>query len=386
MMQFWILAILLVLAGMAFVAAPLLMRSREVDVVSEKESNVVYFKEQLAEVASQREQGVLSAEEAGAIERELEKKLLSDVSDTADAMVYNRRRNFGLALGLSLLLPVLAVPVYFQLGALAEIAVTEALVSPDYTRTEQLRALEAWREKRPDNGQALFLLGGRYRSMGEMGKAVDAFRRLYEVTGGSSQAAAELAQTLLLANDRIFTNEISLLYREALARDENNTIALELKGIEAYQQERYQDALQVWQRALATANTPGIRQSLAIGINNVRKILGQEVSEVRVQIALSPDLEELPGETRVIVFARETGTSATLVAMPLRVSDLPREVILNEASGMHGDVHLENVDSLDVFARVSLSGDVSQYDYQGKVTNIDVNGGDVVQLLIDSAS
>ncbi|WP_422410584.1 MULTISPECIES: c-type cytochrome biogenesis protein CcmI [unclassified Endozoicomonas] len=389
MTQFWIIASILTLMGMALVVTPLWFRSRPGadQGVSDKASNIAYFKEQEAELKKQLDQGLLTPEDAEQIRTELEKKLLEDVADKKVKLSYTGSSNKSLALFLAFLIPAMAVPVYLYLGSQTELSVVE-MMNRDVSHEEMISTLEAWSDKRPDNAQAWYMLAGRYMARGEVNKAIDAYKKLYTVTEGSPQASAQLAQVLFLANRNQINGEVRGLYQDALSKDESNTTALGLKGIDAFEQEDYQQAVQAWTKALSFEDDMAARQSLSAGITKARKLMGETVAELRINVELAPELSNLPGKARVIVFARESGAKKPpIAAVPLQVSDLPKEVILDDnAAMMMGSVSLSDTESLDVVARVTLSGDVAQADYQAEVRDVKIKDNGVIQLRIAPAS
>lgn len=390
MTQFWIIATILTLTGMALVMLPLWFRSRRSSDqdVSDKASNIAYFREQEADLTRQRDQGLVTPEDAELIRTELKKKLLEDVNDKEETLSYTSSSSKGLALFLALLIPTMAVPVYLHLGAQTELSVTGMMMNPDASHEEMISALEAWRDKRPDNAQAWYLLAGRYIAKGEVDKAIDAYKTLYTVSEGSPQAAAQLAQVLFLANRNQVNGEVRGLYQDALSKDESNTTALGLKGIDAFEREDYKQAVQAWTKALSIENDMTARQSLSVGITKARKLMGEAVAELRINVELAPELSDLPAQARVIVFARESGVKKPpIAAIPLKVSDLPKEVILDDnAAMMMGASSLSDAESLDVVARITLSGDVAQSDYQAEVRDVKIKDNGVIQLRIAPAS
>lgn len=375
---------------MALVMLPLWFRSRRSSDqdVSDKASNIAYFREQEADLTRQRDQGLVTPEDAELIRTELKKKLLEDVNDKEETLSYTSSSSKGLALFLALLIPTMAVPVYLHLGAQTELSVTGMMMNPDASHEEMISALEAWRDKRPDNVQAWYLLAGRYIAKGEVDKAIDAYKTLYTVSEGSPQAAAQLAQVLFLANRNQVNGEVRGLYQDALSKDESNTTALGLKGIDAFEREDYKQAVQAWTKALSIENDMTARQSLSVGITKARKLMGEAVAELRINVELAPELSDLPAQARVIVFARESGVKKPpIAAIPLKVSDLPKEVILDDnAAMMMGASSLSDAESLDVVARITLSGDVAQSDYQAEVRDVKIKDNGVIQLRIAPAS
>ncbi|WP_062269556.1 c-type cytochrome biogenesis protein CcmI [Endozoicomonas arenosclerae] len=390
MTQFWIIAAVLTVAGMALIVLPLWFRSRRtVDQdVSDKASNIAYFKEQEAELKKQLEQGLITEDDAELIRTELEKKLIEDVADKEEKHSYISSSNKGLALFLAILLPVMAVPIYLHLGAQTELSVTEMMMNPDVSPQEMISTLESWSDKRPESAQAWYMLAGRYMAMGDVDKGINAYKQLYTVTEGSPQAAAQLAQALFLANRNQVNGEVRGLYRDALSKDESNTTALGLKGIDAFEQEDYKQAVQAWTKALSFENDMAARQSLSAGIAKARKLMGETVAEIRVTVELAPELKDLPANARVIVFARESGVrKPPIAAIPLQVGDLPKEVVLDDnAAMMMGTGSLSDAESLDIVARITLSGDAAKADYQAEVRDVKIKDNGVIQLRIAPAS
>ncbi len=391
MTQFWIIVLVLLLASTALIVLPFVGRSRqseeaETDGVSDKESNVAYFREQEAEIRHQQEQSLITKDDADLICAELEKKLLSDVADNQETGDYQTKGNPMLGWAMAILVPVLAIPTYFQLGAQTELDVSRLVRDPDATHFQVIRSLEEWTEKRPENAQAWFMLGGRYMAVRQHDKAVEAYSHLYNVTKGSPQAAAELAQAEFLAAGNNVTKRVRNLYEESLSKDENNPTALGLKGIDAFGQANYREAVTAWTLAMSMESDPSTRQSLAAGISRAKEQLGEPVAEVRVMVELDPELRNLPGNTRVIVFARQPGVRTPIAAIPLQVSDLPREVILDDNAAMMMGGSFSGIESLDVVARISLTGDAASADYEAEVKGIKVMDSDVVQLKIVPAS
>lgn len=385
-MNFWIASILLILAAVALAIMPLLIRQRQASNTSAHNTNIAQFREQLGELEKQLSEGLISEQERDSLKIGLEKNLLVDVvPEEKETAGYDVRPNRGMALALLILIPLLAVPLYWHLGAQTELSVTELMNSAELTGDELLDILENWQERQPENPQALYLLGDRYLVAGRMDEAVKVFQAFYRVSN-SSQGAALLAQALFLQANSQFSPEIGRLVQEALLKDEFNTTALGMQGIAAFEQQDYAMAISSWEKALSVETDPASRLSLSSGIARARSLSGVESPGIRVQVELSPGLS-LPGETRVMVYARASGGSrAPLAIKPVLVSELPREVFLDDSAAMiPGGDRLMEVGRLDVVAMISLSGDVTQADYTAEVKSVDPDSRQVVQLLIRPA-
>lgn len=383
-MNFWFSAGLLIMAAIALAAVPLLVKRRKSSGTSAREANIEQFREQQKELEAQLSQGLIAPALANEMRAELEKKLLSDVP-AGHRKGFDVRPGVVMSALIVLLIPLMALPLYWKLGAQTELQVAEALAKPELNSNSLLETLESWQQKKPDNPQALYLLGGRYLALGRMEDSVHAFRRFYQLTD-SDQGAAQLAQVLYLKNNSQFDAEVSQLLHEALTRNEFNTTALGMQGIAAFGLKDYAGALAAWDKAFSVETDPEARESLLTGINQAKKMLGEPLPSLRVMVSLAPELQSLPGNTRVMVFARAAEGRMPLAVKPVLVSELPGEVVLDESTAMMmGGSKLSETELLDVVATISLSGDVMNPDYKGEVKSVRPESKEVVELLIEPA-
>ena len=160
MMDFWIIAALLVVVAAACILWPLL-RKKEAEVVdvSEKNQNIDSFREQLTELDSQLQAGLVSDQNHHRLKTELEKKLVDEIEQTEKLAARSDRKTPVFAWVLAILIPILALPLYWKMGAQTELQVQEALFSGSSTPEYLGSLLEDWVEKKPGNDKAMFLLG-----------------------------------------------------------------------------------------------------------------------------------------------------------------------------------------------------------------------------------
>lgn len=326
-MEFWLVAALLIAIAVLVSVWPLIkpVVSAPGEDESEESANVASFRDQMADLDWQLQQGLVSAGEAERLKLELRQKLADELGDGQPASPYSLLKKPGFALLIALIIPVSTVLLYFKLGATTEIAVVNAMNNGNLNGEQVETVLKEWVAKRPENNQALFMLGSHYLRTGKLEEAVNTYRHLASISNGHPQVTAELAQVLFLSSNNVVTPEIRELYLQTLLKDSQNTTALGLKGIDAFTRGNYQDAIAAWQLALTHEVDPAARQSLSAGINQARAMLGDTVVALRVMIDLAPELGELPDDARVVVFARPAGDAKQppLVAVPLSVGDLP---------------------------------------------------------------
>ncbi|USE38615.1 c-type cytochrome biogenesis protein CcmI [Endozoicomonas sp. SCSIO W0465] len=390
MMEFWFVATLLIAIAVLISVWPLLKPSVSVPDESESEEsvNVASFRDQLADLDWQLQEGLVSIEEAEKLTLELKKKLADELGDEQHAGAYSVLKKPGFALLIALVVPVFAVLLYFKLGATTEIAVVNAMKNGQLNSEQVETVLKDWVAKRPENNQALFMLGSHYLRAGKLDEAVNTYRHLAGISNGHPQVTAELAQVLFLSSNNVVTPEVRELYQQTLQKDSQNTTALGLQGIDAFANGFYREAVAAWQRALTHEVDPAARQSLSSGINQARSMLGDAVVALRVMIDLAPGMDELPDDARVVVFARPAGDvkQPPVVAVPLNVGDLPREIVLDDNSAMiMGGQLLSSIDSLDITARISLTGNVMSPDYQVQAKGVKTTASEPVRLIFTPA-
>ncbi len=389
-MEFWLIAALLIAIAVLISVWPLIKPAVSAldDTESEESVNVASFRDQMADLDWQLAQGLVSSDEVEKLKLELKQKLADELGDEQQASAYSLLKKPGFALLIALIVPVSAVFLYFKLGATTEIAVVNALNNGNLNGEQVETVLKEWVAKRPENNQALFMLGSHYLRTGKLEEAVKTYRHLARISNGHPQVTAELAQVLFLSSNNVVTPEIRELYQQTLLKDSQNTTALGLKGIDAFTRGNYQEAITAWQLALTHEVDPAARQSLSAGINQARSMLGDTVVALRVMIDLAPELGELPDDARVVVFARPAGDAKQppLVAVPLSVGDLPREVLLDDNSAMMmGGQLLSSIESLDITARISLTGNVMSPDYQVQAKGVKTTATEPVRLTFTPA-
>lgn len=387
----WVLVTGLVVIAVALVVLPLVSRidKQQVEAAGldkQQQENVASYREQLVDMEQRVADGVLPQAEAEQQKTELKQKLLGDT-----ALPENTKKpafvssGLAVALCLAVLIPVVTLILYNQLGAKTELRVFQLLQNPNVSYDAVTAGIERWAEEDPNNDQALYLLGSHYLSAGRLKDAVTAFRKLYDITGPHAQISAQLAQVVFLVNDRSVDAEVRRLYNESLASDPGNTTALGLKGIDAFEQQQYTEAVKAWQAALVNEQDLQARRALASGIYEARKMRGDNLPQVTVKVAIAPELTSLPASTRVIVFARESGVSNTppLAAVPTTVGELPAEIVLDDTSAMMmGGRSFSDVSSVDIAALITLSGDALKADYKAEVKGVALNTKKPVTLKI----
>jgi len=409
----WTGIALLTALAVAFVLLPLL-RTRQLAQEEEAEDrdhqNIDIFRERLAELEQERAVGNLGEADFADLKVELERNLLQDVDSTSGRRRTGKpgRGQWFAALLMALILPAAALGIYWQLGSAPKLQLAlEHRASPDPfngrtpTLAEAVAQLEHELQLNPENPEGWYLLGTTYLGQQRYDDSVSAFARVLELLPKDAPQYAgvlgQYAQALYFANGGQMTDRARRQVEAALAIDPQEVTSLGLLGIDAFEGQRFAEAIDYWSRALQVAD-PGAKASLRAGITRAQQELrdrGEPVPEVPglepVQIRLAVRLgdgvgRDLAPDQPVFVFARPVGGRMPLAAVRLKVSDLPREVVLDDSQAMSPEARLSSVDEVEVSARISFSGTPAAQsgDLYGTLSPVAVQGNTkVLELVID---
>ena len=398
MSTFWIVAGALTLLVVAALAAPMIGRSRSRARIAPDAANVALYRDQLAELERDREQGVLSEEQYEQARVELDQRLLADVpsgSETpADAASYGSGgawRFVALAA-----IPVVAVLTYLVLGVPESLEgglprQDAAGAGHAQNLAQLVDRLAARLEKNPNDVEAWVLLARSKQMLGQPADAIKALAKAIELEPRAAPLWADLADLLATHANGEWTQPAKDALARSLSLDPAHPKALWLAGSEAFVRSDYAVALKYWEK-LAPLTEPGSEVARAIQANiaEARTLLAggkqppaQPKSDaasstpaaagkdqalkgvVALDAAIAGRVQ--PNDT-VFVFARAAqGPKMPLAIRRITVKDLPYAFALDDSAAMAPGMVISAFDRVIVGARVSRSGDAAPKpgDFEG---------------------
>jgi len=412
MSTLWIGIAALTLVAIGFVFWPLIRHQQlaRSEAVQRQQQNIDIFRERLAELEFERDQGTLAEEEFAILKLELERNLLIDAEDSdaeASPRVRVGQAQLITVTLLALLIPAAAMGLYNHLGRADELAVALSMPAAsgtgegEMTLEQAIAGLEQELAVNPDNPEGWYLLANTRMNMGDFPAGAEALRKVLELLPQEApqypRVMGQLAQALYFANEGQMTDEVRDQIRATLARDPDEISALGLLGIDAFEQQDFNAAIEHWSKALAGADGQAA-ESLRSGIERARAELearGEPVpevaevapAEVKLQVSLSAELaaQAQPDQT-VFIYARPVGGRMPLAAARYKVSDLPLELVLDDSMAMMPQARLSLHDQVEVGARISLSGapQASRGDLESRPQQVSTREqGKAVTLVID---
>lgn len=413
MTELWLgIALLSVLAA-AFVLYPLYKARTSQAVIAEdvdrRALNIDIFQERLAELDDEFSAGNLDQENYDALKLELERNLLQDVDETTESVkesVSVTRQMIVTALLLAILVPSVGLVLYQQYGRADDLSL--ALNQPadpfngqQPTLEQAVTELQSRLGNDPGNPEGWYLLANTYMGMQRYQDAAESYAKTLKYLPQDAPQYAgvngQYAQALFFANQGQMNEQIRAEVDKTLSLEPFEITALGLLGIEAYESERYEDAIGFWRKALQNASAEQA-ESLKSGLRSAReKLIAAGVSvpdmpelesvKLRLAVSIKPELmDRVKPDQPVFVFARPVGGRMPLAAVKLTVADLPTEVVLDDSLAMQPELRLSMAETVEVAARISTSGELraAAGDLSGILPSVVLNEQtDILNLTID---
>lgn len=413
MIGFWIAAGLLLTGALLFIVPPLLAgRRRSRHAASHDEANVTIYRDQLAELDADLAAGTVSAESHALARREIEMRLIEEVSDTPASSAKSRpkggRRT---AAVVAVLLPTFTVGLYVLLGEPAGLdpaaVVPQAREQAHALTPEQIlgmvQNLSERLQKNPEDAEGWVMLGRSFNVLQRFSDAAQAYANAVKRVPNDPQLLADYADTLAMAQGKTLTGEPESLVLKALQIDPGNVKALALAGTAAYQRKDYTAAAGHWQKILALVPAESdLARSIRGSIAEAQSLGGGAVAAaapaaqppqqagaavaagatVKGVVRLDPRLGERVAPTDALfVFARAAeGPRVPLAIRRVQAQDLPLEFVLDDSMSMAPNMKLSLFPKVIVGARISKSGNALPQpgDLQGLSAVVDVGTAGLV--------
>lgn len=377
MLGFWLGTAAASLVAITIVLVPLWWLVRR-DRPARKRANLEAFATREAEIARDLAAGLIDAETAASLRRELERSLLRDAgSDEGAGSTDSWGADWRLPVLASVLVPVLGLAAYLPHASVDDVLLARQLAKVEGDadadsahRGEDAKALmarlRARLAKKPDDPDGWFLLGRTALSVSDYALGVEAFERLRKLAPDEPAVPVYLLQALFLADGRQVTERVQAVADEVLAANPHEAITREILAMDAFHKGDYRQAITHLEQALRGSVDGERREFLQRGIAAARERLGEAPPAqadgdagrfVKVRLEASDAVRERFGpRTTVFVLARGKGSRMPLAVARHTLGELPLEVRLDDSLAMNESMKLSSVDQVEVVARISPGG------------------------------
>ena len=430
---FWLLLLALLLVAVMILIYPLL-RVRRSSAIAYKESNLGLYEDKVAELEADLGEGRIDHEQYQLARQEVDRELLRDVpteSTETAPLHYGSvvKRRPGLAVMISVFLPMLALLVYMKLGMHASTkpqfveAMANAQAQAQARQAQQqpaqqagsiedmTRALAARIQQQGGSQQEWAMLARSYKHLRQYALSAQAYGEALKL-GPSAQLMIEQSEAIALGNNQRFTPEARSLVMQALELEPDNVNVLWFAGVAEFQAGNYRKSIEHLSRLSEQAKQDAeIARSLRIYIDKAREALvaaGEEVpttDEILGVAAASADAAaggasiqvtvDVSGDVRsrfsdgdaVFIYAKAvSGPKMPLAVQRLTLNQLPATVTLDDSMAMVEGMNMSAFGSVVVSARVTDSGSAiaKAGDYIGEFTVDDIKSADQVNIEIDT--
>jgi cytochrome c-type biogenesis protein CcmH len=265
MILFWVICAGLIIIALAFVLPTLFQpadgNKKGITELDRKEANIAVYRDQLLELKTDLQNGIVSQEQFDQDREEIERRLLEDTAatDTTLHRVPDKSRRTAYALALAI--PLIAVVFYLQIGSPQAMSGSAATARPTAgmnsgERTDEQIAANVQKladrlKENPTDTEGWIMLGRSYSSMERFGEAAGAYAKATELKPNDADLWAEYAFVTAMAGNRKVEGKALELVNQALKVDPENPKALQLAGSAAFEAKDYKKAIEMWQKVLS---------------------------------------------------------------------------------------------------------------------------------------
>ncbi len=254
-MMLWIIFAVMTAGAVIAVLWPLGRKPRH----DRSGSDVVVYRDQLAEIERDREAGLIGEAEAEAARVEVSRRLLAAAETQPAAAAgsvtaqpaWHRQAAVAAAV---IVLPAVALGFYLALGSpgIPDQSAFARVQAPQNGQSiaSLVSQVEAHLEQNPNDGRGWEVLAPVYLRMGRFDDAVMAWRKTIALNGDSADREADLGEALVAAANGVVTDEAKAAFQRAVAADQQNPKARYFLGLADEQDGNREAAAATWRALL----------------------------------------------------------------------------------------------------------------------------------------
>jgi cytochrome c-type biogenesis protein CcmH len=406
-MMFMLLSIAIAVIVVLFLLLPLFSSKIKTLGKDRDAVNVEVAAAHLSELKEELQSGQISEEQFQRYRLELEKTALEEIGDSSDISPEQpvKTGNTTLAVIIALVVPLLSLFIYKQIGSEEALSGVQASLQKDNVHSQEeldefIRSVEKDVQDNPGNVESRIALGQVYVELERYSDAAAVYRQLYQIRPDDPAILLDYAEALALFHDNRLIGRPTELLNEVLAIEPDNGRALWLAGFASLQAGDREQTLMHWDRLLA-----GIEPNSEI-YAQVTKLIDQiklnqpssEAAEVEkdkiatqsitVNVSIAPEFDaNIDPNTTLFVFARAAeGPRMPLAVHKGKAKDLPLSVSLDDSMAMVPNMSLSRFPQIVIGARLSTNDQPQGQsgDYEGFSTTIELSETPDIDILINA--
>lgn len=328
-------------------------------------SNLAIFNSQKQELIQDLEDKRISKNQFDIALEELKNNLGHDLQDETEKESA-RKPILGVVL-VSVLLIGVSTATYLSVGSYNYGAASNGMNAEIPTIPALITALEARIEAtKPTNVQDLVLLAQLYQENQDYQKSESIYRKANNLSPNQPEILVQLAFAIVINNKGNFSGEPIELLEQTLKINPKNQDAAYMLGRHQFQIGNYEQAAIRWQKLLPLLNQVDankVKQDIALaqknaGIKQDSPSANSQNRKIFVTVSVASQIKTNPEHTVFISAHAKNGPPMPLAAQKLKVSDLPKSLVLDKSMSVIPNMSIENFDQIIVKARITASGSV----------------------------
>jgi len=300
----------------------------------------------------------------------------------------------------ALLIPVVALFLYsrWTTWTWQEHGAAQADAEQAHSMEDAVASLERRLQQDGDDVRGWQMLGRSYVNLQRFDKAAEAYRHVVDLTGGKDPAAlADYGEALFLSDPNGMNGDAGPLFRDLVVQAPDNPKVIWYGGSEAFERGDDEAGKRLWAQLLDMNPPDAMRRMIEERIGATPTAAAEEppaavadagaVPEgaIRVRVTVDPVLAgQVNSSVPLFIFARGTAGGPPLAAVRKMAGDLPLTLDISDANAMIDGVRISDQQELMLVARLSMSGSPRQQagDLFGEV-NYHRGDGNEVTIRID---
>ncbi|MDP2793692.1 MAG: c-type cytochrome biogenesis protein CcmI [Sulfurisoma sp.] len=362
----------LLLATLALLLRPYLMRRKAGSAPTQRRINIAIHRDQLDELERDRAGGALAEADYATAREEIQRRLLDDGSaiEVEPAAATGGRATLA---AIALAVPLLAGGLYAWLGNPGALNPPKAEHKVSAAEIDDMVAKLSAKLEKEDNPQGWVMLARSYKILGRFDDAGKAYGRAGSFIDKEPALLADYAD-VLVAGSGTFGAKPRELIAKALKLDPDHAHALWLSGTAAFEAGQFNRAVTDWERLLtqlppdsdeARSVQGSIGEAKARGgkggaappaAKAPQKVGAGGTVKGRIELAAALKDKAAPGDTVMVIARPADGSRMPVAVLKARVSELPLAFSLDDSLAMSPDHALSKFKEIIIEARISKTG------------------------------
>jgi cytochrome c-type biogenesis protein CcmH len=414
MFEFVVIVSVLTILALVFIV-PTLLKTNCLPAENYDECNAEIARERLRGFNQSLASGEMSQADFDIAKQELETNLAIDLSAAPQIEKPIEDTSRSMAIVFVVLVPILAVVLYMQLGrpdainaqppAQVQTPVNE---QQEMSMQDALAKLSSRLKEQPNDPQGWFMLARTYMAMNRYTEAAQAYEKTLQLVDENADMLIRYADALAMSNDGVLAGKPRQLIEKALSLNPQHQQGLWLAGVAAMDASEFKLALKYFlivqpmlvsnAEALSTLHNMIARTEQNLNVDEISQAQAQAKKwvaaatvlksvEIHLTVSLDDALKDKVNASDIVfIYAKAmNGPPMPLAAVKKTVAELPLTITLNDAMAMMPTMKLSSFDKVKVGAIISKAGVAgsSVGDLFGEMKNIDVKSAGQISVAIN---